>query len=354
MEQDNRRGREEEISLKEIILKFLFYWQFIWKHKIWVILSFLFSGTLAFCYALSQPMIFEGRVTFTIANGDGNLSGISNILGQFGIGGSRDGPNPYKILELSKARAILKEVLFEEVVVGEQKDYLANHLIREYDYHRKWAKGEEKLKEFLFTHDTLFSFNPNEIFVLKILHYHIVNKGILTTSLDDVTNLMTLSVKTTSNEISASLAEKIYEHLKEYYTEKRVANQRKTFNIFKSKTDSIETELSSVQLRLSRFEDSNRNLLLRQYEIERVRLEQELQKLIIAYGESYKSQELADFSLKSQNPAIQMIDGPLRPLIGKAPSKYKFLVIGAFAGLLLSVFMLLIIKIFQEIMGDLY
>lgn len=329
---------EDEITLKELILKVQeFFWEAV---RYWWIIALFVIPIIGFMLyrAFTTPPTYRATLTFMLNEDEGSgMGGVSAILGQFGLGGgSRGKVNLNKLLELSKSRRIVQMALFEKVSIKGENDFLANHIIFKYDYHEKWKENTTELKGFLFSHDSIPSFSRVENNVLKRLHQHILGtpntESLASTSINDDSGIMTLLTNTNHEELSICLAEILYQKLSKFYIDKTIEKQQKTYELFKAKTDSIQQALDNTQYRLLRFKDTNRSLTLRQYEAEEIKLQQEVQKLILAYGEAYKNLEVADFSLKSSTPFIQMIDLPIAPIKPKKESKLKALLMGFFLG----------------------
>lgn len=340
-----------EITIRELFLKSKELGKEVWLRKWWILITMLFVSGIMFLNVYFQPVEYKGEITFMTGGGDGGgRSGINSLLGQVGFGGDKNTPNPYTIMDLSRSRIITQKALFEKATINDRHDFIANHIIFEYDYHKGWDEEDSKLKDFVFTHDTVSQFELIENRVLTLLHRKLINqeRGLLETSFNELSSIVTFSIQTTSEELSATLVKIIFHELRHFYISQKTENQTKTYELFKAKTDSIERALNSTQYQLYRFQDFNRNLSLQQYSIEQTKLQQEVQKLMIAYGESYKSQEVADFNLRNQKPALQIIDEPLMPLSRIALSKSKTILIGLFLGGFISITIIILLKIVRD------
>lgn len=349
---------EDEISLKDLILKIQEYFWVVLR-KWWLVALITIPIVLYHFYqAYTTPIVYPATLTFMLNEDEGGgMGGLSAILGQFGFGGGRKGKyNVKKLLELSKTRRIVQLALFEKIDFNNKTDYLANHIILAYDYHEKWVESEIGLKDFLFSHDSIPAFNRAENTVLKILHGRVIGspstEGLMSTSIDDDSGIMSISAKANSEQLSILLAELIYKKLSNFYIDKTIEKQQRTYQLFKSKADSIQQALNNAQYRLLKFKDTNRALSLRQYEAEEIRLQQETKKLILAYGEVYKNLEVADFSLKSATPFVQVIDLPIPPIRGKGSSKLVAIIKGGIIGVILGITIVLGVYIFQQIMNE--
>ncbi len=133
-------GQEQEISIKELILKISEYYLAI--RKGWKILLFFVIPIVAFLVykTYMTPIAYKATYTFMINEDEGGgVNPVSSILGSFGFGGgSKSTHNLDKILELSTSREIIGLALFEKVEIGGQSDYFANHIIELFEYEMDW------------------------------------------------------------------------------------------------------------------------------------------------------------------------------------------------------------------------
>lgn len=332
--------QDDEITLKELILKIQEYWQEIlmnWK------LVILVSGLFASGFLLKAwltPATYPATLTFMVDEdeGGGDRSGAGAILGQFGFGGGGGKFNLDKIVELSRSRKIVSMALFEKETIAGKEDFLVNHIIREYDFHEKWEDDNTGLKEFYFRHDDFEKFSRNENNVLKSVFGKVVGnpmkdvEGLMSSGYNKDTGILHVSSKSTSEMLSIKLANQLYKNLSEFYIEKTIAKQQLTYEILKTKLDSLNRNLTNTNYALLKFEDTFRNLGLKQYQAKKIKLQGELQKYAAAYAATYQNLEIADFSLKNKTPFIVAIDEPISPISPSIESKIKALIIGGFLG----------------------
>jgi len=127
---------EDEVSLRDLILKVREYG--LESFRYWyipAIFAILVAGYQLYRYFNYTP-IYPATITFSVDEDEGGgSSGLTSILGQFGLGGVR--PTRYnldKILELSKSRRVVQQTLFTKITLDRKEDFLANHLIRIYKH----------------------------------------------------------------------------------------------------------------------------------------------------------------------------------------------------------------------------
>lgn len=350
---------EDEITLKELILKIQEFGREIWNKKFLVIaISALFAG-IFFIKAWVVPISFPAKVTFMVNEdeGGGSMGGMSSILGQFGFGGGGGGKyNLDKLLELSRSRKIISMVLFEKISIEGEQDYIANHIINLYGFHEKWANDESGLKQFYFKNSDVENFSRPENTALKPVYTKMIGnvefdiKGIVSSGYDEATGILNISANTVSESLSIDITKILYEKLSVFYIEKTVAKQEQTYRIFKEKLDSIQTILNNAQYSLLKFDDSHRGLMLQQYTYKKQQLQQEVQKMMLTYGEVYKNLELSDFALKNKTPFITTIDEPIAPIRGVKESLIKSLIIGGALGFFFCSLFIIGRKILKEVM----
>ena len=146
------------LKLKEFYLEVKRYWY------IPAVCGLIGMAILAYSYFQFVPE-YPAEITFSVDEDEGgSSSGLTGILGQFGIGSVR--PTRYnldKIMALSKSRRVIQNTLFAKITIDGNEDFLANHILREYELNVK----EKRAAPFLFTHDSvpIFSRDENEMMI---------------------------------------------------------------------------------------------------------------------------------------------------------------------------------------------
>ncbi|MEM6966581.1 MAG: hypothetical protein AAF573_17585 [Bacteroidota bacterium] len=342
---DNKLDFQDEITLEYLVIKFKeFYRELIdsWKLITLIVAPFC----IYFLYqAISEDVTYTAKLSFMLSeDGKSGMGGLGGIASALGFGSAASGEyNLEKILSLSKSRHIIQQVLFEEVKIKKNEDYVANHIIQLYDYHDEWEDDTTGMKDFLFEHRNFPTFTRRENKVLKLLYTKVKGNrekdivGLLKSEIDEDTGIMRLKINSVSEQLSLVFANQLYAKLSSYYIDKTVGKQNNTYQIMKSKVDSIRAELDVTQYQYLKYFDTNRNTKLRVNENQRYQLQRKLEALNIAYQESLKNVEVADFALRSNTPFIDIIDAPIPPLIPQYESKVRALLIGGFLGGFLAV-----------------
>ncbi len=351
---------EDEASLKDLVTKFREYaLESIRYWYIPLLFALLVGGYQLYKYFTYDP-VYPAKITFSVDEDEGGGStGLSSVLGQFGLGGVR--PTRYnldKILELSKSRRVVQQTLFNKITIDGKEDFIANHLLRLYKLNTVDPKKSKAESPFYFTKDSVSVFDRKENEVLLMLYNFIIGppdqpkKALLSAAYNEDTNIMSLSAFTTDETLSLELAKRMFESLSNYYVNKAIEKQVKTFKIVREKRDSVLTVLKSVEYQLANFKDSHRNLLMKTDQVAELHLQRELTALAAMYAEVLKNTEVADFALRNKTPFIQVIDSPILPIAPTQLSLLRQILMGLILGGAIGVALVTGRKFFKENMAS--
>jgi hypothetical protein len=310
----------QEISLKDVLLVAKEYISELWNKK-WYLILFTVPVVSYFAYyGYKDTPKYKASINFIINDG-GASSGLSSLLGSFGLPGTGKINLP-QILKVSKSRNAAVEVLFSKMVVdtlGEKPDYIANHLIVLASLDKAWEKSNKAFANFRFKSDDIKSFSPIELTALKSIYGFFLdgnkeNMPVLATKFEKDSGIVTFDCITSDEKLSVSIAEGLYAYIAEFYSDQKTKSPNNSVKFVEAKKDSITSLLRAKQYQLARFNDSHRNLIDPTLLADKKMIETEIQKLTLMYGEVTKNYEMAAFSLESANPDISLIETPLLPL----------------------------------------
>jgi len=353
-------SQSDEITLREILLGVQNYWQELWRKKVWIILAGLLAGAFFAWRAIKVPVTYTAELTFMVNEDEsGGLGGVSAILGTFGLGGGRRGQNLEKVMELTRSRRILQEALLDVAVVNGKNDYLANHIIDLYQLREKWAeKGSDELAQFSFRRDSAMQFDTTENKVLKTVYGRVKGnpqndvEGLLTISYGEDTGILSMKIESEDEDLSIALVNVIYEKLSNFYIEKTIEKHQATFDNVASKTDSIYSELASIEYQYAQLDDRSTSVFLRKENLQRDRLSKRMQMLTLMYGEAVKNRETAAFLLDNATPYFQVVDRPIPPLQPVKPSWLLQLILGGTFGGMIAGIIVVIRKMMNDAMTE--
>ena len=356
--EDYQQVKEDETSLRDYILKARGYFYEVLRY--WYIpaaLALLVAAYQVYKYYQYVP-VYSATITFLVDEDEGGgSSALTGMLSQFGLGSVRPARYNFdKIMELSRSRRVVQESLFAKVSIDGKQDYLANHIMRIYDFKINTEEGDNDTP-FYFTHDSLPGFSRTENEVLISLYHFIIGppgepeKALLSADYNEDTNIMSLTATTKNERLSLEMSGYMFKALSDYYVTRAIEKAQKTYRIVAAKRDSVLAELRSKEYQLANFIDRNRSFLLRTENLTQSRLQREIAALTAMYVEVLKNAEVADFSLRTKTPFIQVIDHPIPPI---APSQLSFIrkvLIGLIIGGAIGVTFIVARKLYRDTMA---
>ncbi len=333
---------EHELTAQELTHKLGRYVRLLWAKKGWIVGTALVSAAIFSYTTWSKPFLYTAKTSFMVnEESGGSSSGIGALLGQFGLGmGGGSDFNLDKIVELGRSRYLIQQAFWDTAFVDGRLDILANHLIRDQEFHKEWKK-DSLLRDFLFTAVDPQKFSRTDNDALLRLHAAMVGSelrkipGLLQISYADESGILQLSVRTRSEALSLAFASSLYAALSEFYIKKTTEKQTETVRMLNTKADSIYTALNKAEYSLAQKRDRSLGLQEQRQQVDQSRLLREVQVLTIMYGEAIKNRETADFLLKSTTPFFQLVDEAIGPLAKERQSVIKSTVMGALIGGLL-------------------
>lgn len=322
---------------------------------------------LMFLVNMKKTPVYKADLSFMINEDEGGaLGGLASMLGQFGLGMGGNESNLDKIMELSKTRVIAQQALFQKEEIKGVTDYLANHHIQSLKDNNKWDKqgffdfvssdDGLDLSDFKFTNDVFDTYTIKENKALKKLYKKMVGKelkgGAFESSFSELSGIMHFSLTSNDADLSIATVNAYFDQLSSFYSEKTTQKQEADYRLIKSKYDSINTRMNSVQYTLAKFEDQNQGLISKRDLLKKKQLQGEEMKLAAMIGEIEKQYQLAQLSLENKMDFIQVIDKPIPPLKPANRGKVFIFLLGGFLGGVLSIIYLVLRKIFKDIMAS--
>lgn len=346
-------SKEDEVTLREIILGVQGFIKEVLKYWYVVLLASLIGGAIQYYKVTHQDILYKADVRFVVEGEKGSGGGLSSLLGTFGIkqGGN---VNPYKLKEVARSSSTLKIVLSEKLEGGEM---IANSIISKYKLDEKLGKNRPEMLGFRYK-KSLVNRELNEIErkVLRKLQKIVwgsdkgSEKALLEINYNENTGIHNIVAKTIDEPLSLKLSTEIYEQVRLFFEDKVFQNQKLLTDILKSKADSLMVLRDQKIMQLARFRDRNRQLLSATKLADQTIITQDQVAISAAIMEVVKNKEMTDVNLKSIQPLFMPIDYPFAPLPQIEPSFTLQILIGLIIGGLAVASIILLLKMYRETM----
>lgn len=347
----NISRQEDEISLKELILKLKAWWEYLWTKKWIVIAAGIIGGLSGLGYAYTKKPIYTATTTFVLETGEkggglGNLAGLASMAGlDLGSGGGIfQGDN---ILELYKSRTMLEKTLMSPVDNNSQQPLIERYL--EISGMRENWKEEPKLQG--------LQFRVGEILTqTKDAQQRRLKDSVVSNIVDDLNktalkvgkpdkklSIIKVDVKSKDEIFAKRFNEELVDNVNEFYVQTKTKKSLDNVKILQHKTDSVRKVMNGAIYSAAAVADATPNLnptkqVQRAAPVQRAQFSAETNKAIL--GEMLKNLEMSKMALQKETPLIQVVDVPIYPLIKQSLSKVRAIIFGMLLfGLLTSLFL---------------
>ncbi len=194
----------DEISLKELILKMKQWVRFLKSKWKTIFLAGIIGGLIGFTLAWIEKPTYKATLTFAMEEdkgGGGGLSGALGLASSFGIDlGGAGGGGAFaasNLTELMKSRLIVEKVLLSPIVINGKKITLAEYYIQINELRNAWEK-KPALKNIQFLPgDDRSKYTLQQDSILQKIHKSLIDKDHLSIMQKDK-KVTILSIEVTS------------------------------------------------------------------------------------------------------------------------------------------------------------
>ena len=353
---------EDEISLKELILKIKDWYRFLISKWLVLAAAGIIGGAIGVGYAFMQKPTYTASLSFALEDeksGGGGLSGALGLASSLGIdlgtsaGGAFSGAN---LIELMKSRKIVEKALLNPITVNGKSQSLAQYYITFNELNKNWNEKPE-LKNIVFDVDADRSkYTLQQDSILGNLYASIAGtNGLLSVAQKDKKiSIISIEVKSTDELFSKAFTESIAQEVSSYYIEIKSKKARQNMEILQHQTDSIRAELNGAITGVAAAADNtfglNPAMMVRKSPGTRRQVDVQANTAILT--QLVTNLEMAKVSLRKETPLIQVIDKPILPLKKEKVGKLKSLILGGFLAGFLTALILVFKKLFAGILAD--
>ena len=319
---------DDEITLKDIILKIQQWWAIVWPKKYLIIAISLLIGLSAALYTkfIKLPTYTASYQLF-FQEESGGLGGAMRLASSFGLGvGGGSATTSATVQEFLISRSNVANAMMESYPDGRPID-------------RYYQLALEEDEEFAQEFTSKFGINQRYTdSVLTAVHLEL-SEGFLGSSFDEETGVLSFSVTTYDEKFTYDLATSLVNNTSDQFIEWDREKGLETVRGFQGKVDSIEVAIDKTLIELGEYQDQNNSLISAVDRMEQMRLTIDLEAGKVAYGEYIKGLEMTKAELLNLQPPFKYFDSPTFPLYKDDGSAAKAGVFGSIiTGFLLVLF----------------
>jgi uncharacterized protein involved in exopolysaccharide biosynthesis len=330
--------QDDEITLKELILKIQEFWQVLWNKK-WVIigLSLLFA-VLFILWNSRKETLYTSAVTFMVGESDSKSKVMATPFQQVEFEGIKN----HKITVIARASKIVHQVLLTE----DNNRTVADKLIEVYGLKEKWSNYDWSLIDFNISDRAQLNQETKTVFD-KLHEFLVGNKlrdgsaGLMSITFDDETEIFKLSIKTVDKTLSPYLRDVFYKTISEFYVDRTVGRAERSYHQLVVREDSLLSVVNKAESELAYSSDRTRGVVSSLVKVNQSRISRKLENVTSQYMEVRANRQKIEYVLQTQTPDFQILDQTFVPIVAKT-SLAKSGIMGAFLGVFLCVLFIIV------------
>ncbi|WP_264535085.1 Wzz/FepE/Etk N-terminal domain-containing protein [Flavobacterium sp. N1736] len=353
---DNNFIENDEISLKELIIKAKEWYSYLKSKWKIIVLAGIVGASLGLTYSFIKKPIYTATLSFALEDekGGGGLGGALGLASSFGLdlggggGGVFTGSN---LMELFKSRSMVEKTLLSPVNVKGEIISLGEMYIKNNEWREKW-NDDPKLSSIKFLpNDNRQKFTRIQDSILGVMYNNLSKSGLTVAQKDKKVSIINIDVSSTDELFAKYFCEALAKQVSDFYIDTKSKKARINMAILERQVDSIRNELNSAITGVAVANDNTFNLnpALNVRRTPSARRQVDVQANTTILAELVKQTELAKVTLRKETPLIQIIDRPILPLPKERFGKLKGLIVGGFFAGFLIVCVLVIRRIIKKI-----
>jgi uncharacterized protein involved in exopolysaccharide biosynthesis len=159
----------------------------------------------------------------------------------------------------------------------------------------------------------------------------------VTTSVDDESGLMSLSVTADGSQLASDMANSFVEHLTRRIRQIRTKKTRERLNFVQDRFKNAEGELRAAEENLARFLERNQDPTTATLRFQRDRLQRQVQFKEQLYSELQGQLTQARLDLQRRQPVVTVVEEPVAPVRHSSPQRTRIVLLCFAAGSVLGI-----------------
>lgn len=346
---------EDEISLKELVLRMQGWAQYLRSKWVIILISGIIGGALGLIYSVIQKPVFTAAFTFALEeNGNrGFLNTYAGLANQFGIdlggtGGMFTGDN---IMELMKSRLMVTKALLSEIDVNGKKESLTDYYIEFNHLRDTWKKSSSASANISFPVEAnLDSLSLAQDSLLGSFYIQIIKNNLTIDKAGENVSIIKVTCKSSNELFAKYFTEALVKNVSNFYIQTKTKRSVSNVEILQNRLDSVQRAYNGALYGTAISTDKNLNPARAVVSVPRIRSQAEAQILGTEYAELVKNLEIAKMTLLQETPLVQVIDRPTLPLTKSKMGKLKGVILGAIMACVVVILILILRNTYRDLM----
>jgi hypothetical protein len=348
--------KDDEVSLKESILKLQEWWAFLLSKWVIILIAGIIGGIAGYTYAHFTPPTYKAVLSFALEDdksGEFTTAGLASQFG-FDVGGGGGAFSGDNLLELMKSRSMVEKALLTPVNINGKEQTLVEYYISYNKYRQTWQDKPQLRNIQFLPGEPRASFSLQQDSLLGTFYNTIIKDNLMVDKSDKKLSIINVSVTSENELFSKYFAEIVAKTVSDFYIDTKTKKSTQNVTILQRQSDSVRLELNSaingVALSTDETPNANPGRQILHAPSQHKQIDVQVNQAILT--ELVKNLELSKMSLRRETPLIQVIDKPILPLDKVKLSKSKCLVLGGVICMLITVLLLLLKETLRNILNS--
>lgn len=303
--------------------------------KILIIITISFS-IIGIVYSLISPIKYKASTIFILQNQNtsSSLSGFANLVG-INLSSNLTGNGiPTSIYPQIGNSPKFKRLLLKRIIDVKKNKSLESILINDFGLEKNNSEN-----------------NSSSIYVSKFEEdcFKIISK-IISIDVNSKDGYITITTNMSNGNYAAIVANSSKDILQNIIIENKIESAKQTLNFSLRQLNEKQKQFDTIQTKLSKFKDSNLNLVNSSFINEQKKLEAEFQIINSVVTELSKQVELAKLEVSKNTPVFSTIKEAVVPNTKDSPYRARIVVLFTIFGFIFSITYVLIIDPLKKVL----
>lgn len=347
--------QEEKTSLKDTILSIKQYFKYLGQKWYWILIGILLSAGLALFVHTQTALLNVAKYTFVLEEGGTPAGG--GALSNLGLGGAnQSGASLFQtdnLIHLYSSKLLLQNSLLSEVPNMNGKifydwffevDPIANEAVRD---------GKIKRIDIPANQDR-DKLSIQQMGMLDYVTNNIKSRYLLVNTVPNTVGIIEVVVTGEHELFAYEFNKQLVNDVNNFYIEYKTQKSAKKVQELQAKANEYDAELNKSMVQTATSIDAIPfpNPSMQSAQVKPQRESVDVSVITQLYSQTTASLEQAKLELARETPLIKTIDAPTLPLPKSRPNRMLYIIIGAIAGLIITVSILVLKKYYKNIMAE--
>jgi len=320
------------------------------------LLNTLVAMVLGLIISFSIPREYIATCSLASESQEEDAAGLSSLAAMAGIniGKSADAIGPDLYPKVVASRRFLVNILYVEVETSDGERMTYEQFLRTKNRQPWWGSITSAVKRFIKNLTTSQSQSP--VTSNRINPEHMTReqealvdglKGLVTCRMNELDYTIELSVRAQDPLVCKTLVDTVQAHLQNFITAYRTNKARNDLRYYQQLEEEANGRYLLAQRNYAAYCDAHQGTLLKAFQTEQERLENELSIALNTYTQMKQQVQMAEAKVQEKTPAFTVIEASTVPNRHVAPRRMLmtlFCMFLAFAGTLVFYYVRLLLK----------